>query len=61
MLTFLEDSIFFSKVVVLTYIPTSSVGRFFFPSIFPTFAGGGVPDGSNGEVLFLIGPVCICH
>jgi hypothetical protein len=44
-LVFKEASILFSKVVILAYIPTSSVMRVpFSPASSPTFVGGGVRD-----------------
>jgi hypothetical protein len=45
-LVFGGTSILFSKVVVLAYIPTSSVGEFPFPASSPTFVVGGILDDS---------------
>jgi hypothetical protein len=57
-LVFEEASILFSKVIVLAYIPTSSVRGFLFHTSSPTFFVVGFLDGSysnKSEVEFWCG------
>jgi hypothetical protein len=44
MFSFLSSLQFFSRVVVLFYIPTNSVRGFLFPTSSPTPVGGGVAN-----------------